>query len=383
MSKLERTYWPYIICAYLSLLAFGFIDNIRGPFYPEITESLGLTASKASLFYGVTSFMGFVTSHLTPWLLRYFSTLWLMRIALFFMSTAFFWFGFVTSFTSLIIGSFIFGVGFGISAVIQNYAVQVGAHPKDRQKLFSGLHANFALSSILAPLMASFITSYSWNQVFFVFGFLPFAVLIGSFFARDIEGNDDSNKKLKLKGKSFAHALFFAILFSLYLWGELSVATRFVLYNKSALGFSHQDANMLLVYFFVGLLVGRLLLTKYQPPISALNLLLICLVLSSSAYLLGLFYSPYLISLSGLFIAPCFPLYMEFLSIRFKELSGNAMALSMGISSLGVVIMHSVLGGLTDIFGIQKALIVGPAALMILAVGLWLHNLIFKEADLV
>ncbi len=359
------------------------MDNIRGPFYDDILTGLQLTPAKGALFFSVTSFMGFITCNFTPFLLRRYSVLNVLRAALLLMFIGFFGYGFVENLSDMIICSFIYGSGFGINSVVHNYAIQVGAAPKARKKLFSGLHANFAFASIIAPLIASFLSGYSWNKVFMVFALLPLVAFIATFMAKDRPKVEESSLKPVFSKRLYLHALFFALLFSLYLWGELSVATRLVLYLKTSAEYSHQEANLFLTLFFVGLFVGRLITTKYQPPLSTLWFLIICLFVSALSYYLGLVLSPLWICASGLFMAPCFPLYMEYLSQKFGALSGSAMALSMAISSLGIVVMHSVIGALSEEYSLKTALYVGPAALTVLALGLVIHRIIFKDKDLV
>ena len=53
--SLRRPYWPAIILAYLSLMSLGFLDNTRGPFFPDLIESLSLSDFLSALFFVTTS----------------------------------------------------------------------------------------------------------------------------------------------------------------------------------------------------------------------------------------------------------------------------------------------------------------------------------------
>ena len=54
--------WPNILVAYFGLFCFSLLDNIRGPYFPEILNHLKLTDTQGSFFFVVPSLLSLVGS---------------------------------------------------------------------------------------------------------------------------------------------------------------------------------------------------------------------------------------------------------------------------------------------------------------------------------
>ncbi|NJM10097.1 MAG: hypothetical protein HC883_04220, partial [Bdellovibrionaceae bacterium] len=160
----------------------------------------------------------------------------------------------------------------------------------------------------------------------------------------------------------------FALLLSFYLWGELSVSTRLVLWLRTEQGFSAQAADSQLAVFFVLLLGGRLSLAFVElKKIGNWMILTFSVFLSAGLYLLGLTVSPYFVALTGLTLAPFFPVMMDQAAKTFGPKGAQAVGVIIGIGNLSVMAMHVSIGALSDLFNLSQALFCGPLAL--LAVG--------------
>ncbi|MCB0408083.1 MAG: MFS transporter [Bdellovibrionales bacterium] len=387
MSKITQTYWPYVMMAYAALLGLGFLDNIRGAVFENLIEDLHLTDSYASFFYVVPSTVAFVTSFYSQNFIARFGPVRALRIGLFFMALGFFALSFQQSFEWILVEAAVFGFGFGIVTVAQNVAIGFSASEQYRRQLFSGLHSMYGLSSLLAPLGAGvlFSLNYDWRFILGSSAGLPALVLISSFFLPlkpwILTQQSSSEAQTKNLLKVRRHILFFSLSLSLYLIAEISVSSRIVVYVRRTLALNSEEGTVYLTAFFICLFVSRLFFT-FAPlkKLKTTTLLQLSLLSGAFLYTLGLTVSAWFLALSALAMAPVFPSAMDYVSDVFKEQRHIAMAYCTAFASMTVVFMHFSVGILTDLFGLQKALWVGPLSLILVSVLLSLEFKIINKS---
>jgi len=356
--------------AYFSLLALGLMDNIRGPFYPDILEQLNLTATKGSLFFAVASFAALGGNFLGSFLLGKVTAHGLMNFSVLGLGVGFYLIGASWDFRSLIAACVIFGVHFGLLNVAQNVVVHKNAPLAYRRRIFNGLHAMYGLAALMAPLLASGFLSFGWNwNSSFIFVGLSAALMGLGFLVRGYRWQE---AKVALPEGHHVEvfdrkgAVLLASALALYILGELSLSTRFPLWVREVLLLSPQQANSYLALFSGGLFLGRLLFTFIN-----FHFLSNKWILSLSAGLGMLFFAggllihPMVAGFAGLFMGPFFPVALDEMSNRFGDRASQVIGWSITFGSVLVVLMHFVLGVLTDRFGVETALWIGPLALII------------------
>ena len=111
----------YISFAYLSLFCLGFIDNSRGPVYPEILEYFNLTKSSGSLIFSLSSFMAFIGALTSKVWLGLLGAIRASKIALVLQVIACLIMGSVAGteygYKLFLLGTMLFGLGVGIQSV--------------------------------------------------------------------------------------------------------------------------------------------------------------------------------------------------------------------------------------------------------------------------
>lgn len=380
--------WGYIVFAYLSLFALGIGDNIRGPLFPEILKNFSVDDTYGAIYYAVSSFCGFVGSLLVRQMLRRWSRVHTMQLALFMMAIGLVGMGTVNDFSWLLVFSGVFGASLGIVGVVQNVLVSVGSSPSRRQQMLSGLHANYGIASVLAPLVVAGITSWlgSWRYVFWGVAFVPGLLLLASFFWRDPGTPQEEGKAATKLTPPAAQSrrehfgqLYLAVSFGLYVVAEIMIGSRLPLFVRRELKLDLQESSYYLTGFFMCMMMGRLLFTFVHFKWPLRRMLLVFLLSSGVCCALGLEGSPLLLPLSGLFMAPFYPLAMMYISSHYEKNMDSAVSYVMAIQSFFTVIMHWLVGYLTDAYGISIALWVGPLALGLAFVQLWSFERIFRK----
>jgi fucose permease len=144
---------------------------------------------------------------------------------------------------------------------------------------------------------------------------------------------------------------------------EIAVGTRMALFARRDWGFDVDRANQFMALFFTGLFLGRLVFAVVHFKWSARRILVVSASLGAMAIALGIFYGPAWMATSGLFLSVFYPCAMSMINDEQGEHASYVIASAITVQSIGLMGMHFVLGGLSDAFGLGKALWIGPVAL--------------------
>lgn len=351
------------------------MDNLRGPFFPEIIADLGLGATAASSFYAATSMAGFVGSFVSHRLLKNRNVLKVLTVMSVLFSAGFAGVSQSYSYPVLIFFCILFGWAYGFLNVLQNLLVAEAAPPAKRRRLLNGLQGMYGLAALSAPMTASLMRNlgFSWRTAFLSVALLALAVPVLSWRKRGVHLHAHEDQPVeRLNRRELGMVLFLAAIMCIYMWGELSASTRLVLWLRTERGFDPQSADMQLGLFFLGMLTGRVTFSFLSfENFNNRAILMLSSLSSSSLYLVGLHTFPWLIALSGAAFAPFFPVMVDECSTIFKRKSAQALGLIIGFGNMSIMAMHMTVGVLTGQFGLTAALHCGPIAMLIVFVLLW------------
>lgn len=373
-----KTQWAYVLFAYASLLSLGFMDNLRGPYFPQILTDLQLGDIKGAYFFAVPSLVAFLVSFMTKSWAERFGSLWCIRIGLLLMGLGYIFIGKSEGFGWLLISTTFFGFGFGLISVAQNLSIQENSSETIRRRLFSGLHGMYGFSSLMAPVVASALFSFGviWRHAFLWMALVPWIVFLATLSRPSVPLKiKESSEKIRISLIEHRHMLVVGFIISFYLMSEVSISSRMVLFLQREYAMAPELGSLYLAGFFLLLTSCRLALAFLSlHKWSSIKIIHISLLSSIVFSLLGLFYKPWLLCLSGLTMGPVFPVALDYISQKFGTKSSMAISYCVGLCSLMVVAMHYVVGSLTEAFGIRWALLVGPVGLAIVSLGLFLQE---------
>lgn len=351
-----------IIFSYLSLICFSFIDNARGPIYPSILESFGLSPFAGSFYFTISSISAlFTTLFAHRWLkiirtfdaLKYSQLLSVLGCLLMGLSHYYF-----KSAIPLYLGSLVFGFGVGGTTICMNLLVTELAPLKYRRTLTSGLHSVYAISSFIAPfLISSLLLSFTWDYYFLFICIFPFLLAIAMFFYPRNKvppvNIEEAKSEFEIPNKiKFS----FGTFLGLNVIAEVCLSSRIVFYLTSAQGWEQKNANKALSYFFLALFIGRVL-GAILPKNIPIKLALLCSVITSLVFsILGLYYHPYFLSAVGCSIAVIFPYTITWISEEFPKRRQSLITSSLNFVGLFLIGMHFIFGTVTNYLGIQNAI---------------------------
>ena len=355
--------------AYASLFALGMSDNSRGAIFPELLADLRLGDTAGSLLFAITS-AGVIAGSLgSRRLLARLGVRTLLQASLLVMGLGLLALAGVGGLPGLLVVSLIFGVGLGGLALSQNMMVEQSAPPELRRRAFSGLHAMYAVSSLLAPLAVAAVyrAGGSWRSVLATLGPVSFLVLIAAWGVRAPQGRaparpagaeEAAATPLGLGPWLIAFATGGAVV------AELLISTRLPLLLQRE-GLAPEPAKLYLSAFFACLLGGRLFVTVVPLRLGNRALLTISAAGALLFFAAGLGYEPRLLPLVALFLAPFFPVATDLLAEEHLEHLDRGISLTMACVSLLLIPAHIGVGALSEVIGLRRALAIGPAALVL------------------
>jgi fucose permease len=266
------------------------------------------------------------------------------------------------NFVVILIGCILMGYGVGVLSVIQNVLVLI-ASPKDKiNQVVNGLHANYAAASLLAPLIVAVIfgKGFPFESVFLVGASLCFVLLIYSYRVSKIKEPEKQTVPqfgalLKLRYVPIG------IMLSSYVAGEVLVSSRLSQFLIDTHHFSSEKASLWTSLFFLSLLIGRLVFTIFHFAVTLKKLLTVLLVMAISISIMGIFVRPEFLLFLGFVVSPLYAMIMVMAKKEFPQEIEQITSLVIVLSGIFIIVMHTIVGWLTDHFSIQAALYLAPA----------------------
>ena len=154
------------------------------------------------------------------------------------------------------------------------------------------------------------------------------------------------------------------LMLALYVCAEVLLSTRLSQYLEHALHWDYHKSMTYNFYFFMCLTAGRLLTAFLPIKLNNQKMLLISLLASLTGFTLGFRY-PFVFLLTGFFMSYFFPLTMDSVTERFKEMAPAYIAKAIILGGILLSSMHYLVGLVTDNWGIRAALLPGPICLFL------------------
>lgn len=362
--------WRYLILAFTSLLVLGLGDNIRGPLFAEILAGFKLSNFQGSLIFSASSICGFLGSLLIRKKFEKWGAVRVLNFSLVGFGVALALMGSAGSFAWFLFGSSLFGLSVGAMGVSQNYLVSVGASSHRLQQAMSGLHSMYGIASFMAPLMVAALSKDGdWRLSFLVVALFPLALAVINIFVGikyKVVGSSTTETTASASPSSSRVHFYFAVGLALYVAAEILLSTRLALYMRRQFSYDLSQSSLYVSYFFAFLLAGRVLFSVVKFPFKLYNQIRWLLVLSVICYIAGLYLHPFFLVLTGLMMAPIYPLMMTYASQIFhREVLSRVIAICLSMSSLFIVFMNFSVGAMSDTWGILVAMLFGVLVLVL------------------
>lgn len=356
----------------LAILAASYLDNVRSPLLPVITDSLGLSYANTSLFLTLGNFAAALSIFLLVPLLRGFGERSVSIAVGVLAAMSAIYTHFVTNYSRLLFLAIVLGTSIATLGTLSNVLTLRGTSPDRRARRLSGLHVIYGLTSLTSPLIAAVFleTRLSWPWLFSLslLVTLPFLVLSKRYLGRAGEPEHGANQATvqRSTGKS-SHGLLCLVItvFSFYVAGEVLTSMWLVTYLVEFRKFSVPEGSLYLMGFFALMAATRFLCFLYCPRRLESIILWSALILPAIFMFIGHWGIAAAFSLAGC-IGPFFPLFLTRISRNFPDSWRSTTVIVIGSMQLFLGIAHWGIGQLIDQLGVQKAF-VAPLAFLLLA----------------
>ncbi len=362
MNWKEKTWF---LGVFLGIFLYGFSDSLRGSTLPDLLDSLDLDYKEAG-FILTGSPLGFlITSFVSGLLLPklgyrplYISSSVLITLG---------YFAFINSSTPfhLWVSTFIAGLGMGALQLLSNSTL-IRAYPKHKARLLSYGAIVFSFGITAAPPWSNllFTQGYHWQGIFA--GIIFLALLLTFITSLPTPRQLTAKKKTIQLSKGLfksQNVLIFLLLFLCYSTIEVGFASwlvEFLQRNKNAPSVESQN---LLTFYFVAIIIGRLLGAAFLDKVSLRKLLLINTFTFSIACLLFIHSQNVWIwlLLCGLSLSLFFPACTALASDLFGDKTETVLGFAFSIAGAGAAFGLYSIGTFGDKWGLERSIHIIPA----------------------
>lgn len=318
-----------------------------------------------SWMFALGNISGLISSYACRHLLRRFDRLTVLRGGAWGLTVALLGLAMAPYFWLFLIFSFLFGLSQGVLGLVPNVLVPLGSSSHRKQQMLSGLHTMYGMASLLAPLLAAAVEMLtgSWRWTFAVATLGPLSLLVYSYHASHRNLHTRSTFSAAdyhaHKAKNFRPQIFLALMLSFAVATEIMLSSRLALYMQRVWNYDMETSSLYVTYFFVAMMTGRGLFTVVHFRQSPQFLLSLSILGTGLCILGGVFIHPLFLALGGFTVAPFYPLSISWISSEFPEDLDSVVSYMMATDSLMLIIMHLGIGKVTDLIGIQNAVLSG------------------------
>ena len=261
------------------------------------------------------------------------------------------------------------GLVFGLNSVAHNLVVSQSAPIKLRRRFLSGLHGFYglaALTTTVVVFLSERVLDWDWREVFSFSAFLLFGLFFVGLLLKDPHHVAKSIKPKRIPFLELFHGahIYVGLILSFYIFGEVTIASRIVLFLMRDYSMGLEEANYFLMLFFFCLFLSRFFLFIVKIHFQSLAVLLVSCFSAALCCAVGLLWSePLWLSLSALFMGPFYGFFIEYLHETFPKRAPILISSSVSFSIMGAIGLHFLLGYITEFFDIYWALWLSPVGL--------------------
>jgi MFS family permease len=356
------------------------VIGLLGPSIPAIIMDLGISYTRAGLFFTVLSLGSLLGTPLGGYASDYINRKILYSGIAILLTAGLVFAGLAPTYILILIFIFLFSVA-GSPAGIVGQSIMLDMFP-DKRERYLAIQTFFAsLGSFCAPLLVTinYSSGLSWRWSFFetaglVILLLPFILL--SHLPKARAGRQERPKLLSVLSNSSVQlaALFIFIYMSLDIGFSYWLAEYFASELHTGIKISSAGVSI----FLLGMMAGRLTTPRLLRAFSSRKILLFGLVFALASLALFLFARPvpvktFMVFFYGLGIAPVFPLLMARGTAVYPDQPGTVSGILFMCVSLGGMVFPLLFGAIAERIGIRRTyFLVGLIALgLLLALIRW------------
>lgn len=369
--------------ACLGMLLFGITLTMLGSILPEIILRFDISKTDAGSLFSVMNF-GILIGSLVfgPIVDRFgYKTLLVACSALLFLGME----GVAFSFSFELLTFFVFL--FGFSGGVMNGATNALVSDISENGRGAGLAllgVFFGIGAFGVPLiLGSLLNLFTYTQIVAVFGSI---VILGFFLFLWLQfppPKQPHSFPINEGVSLVKHPTLILLAFILFFQSGTEIMTGgwTATYFYEELNVESSTAVILLSFFWIGLMVTRLVLSKLLLTRSSVHILVISIGTAFAGSLILLFTNHIIPATVAIFIlgagfGSVYPIILGYIGDLYSKMSGTAFSVAMTIAMIGGMLLPYLAGIIGDSYGLKTSFLIVPAALAVIFV---LYMIVLKR----
>lgn len=344
----------FLVLGFFLLFVGSFLDNLRGPLLPMLSDLFRLAYSESSLFLALGNIGAVIATFALLFLKpRFRERTTVFGVILFGVGSG------LLSYTvqgkgTLFLLAFCLGATIASFGAMSNLLIIRGTDSKWRGPVFCGLHTMYGLGSLTAPLvLSSFqLKEESWRNPLVLVS--SASLLAFPLFWRKLSKLPHEESRVPEAVHLNPFQGFIVVLVSTYVIGEVMASAWMVTYLVKVRSFSVADASWYLSGFFLTIAVTRgALFLSFKERHESL-LLISSVAFSAVFFLIGLKFGAYGFVFAGV-LGPFFPVFLSRLSRLFPKQANTLVLWILGTMQIAQFMAHKWVGWTADNYGMDAA----------------------------
>lgn len=388
-TETNKRNWKLIILAFIIMITFGFLANLKGVIIPEIKKDFAVNYGKIGIMLFIASLGMMLTVFLGGLAADKFGQKTVLTVGVIALLISVGGFYFVNTFIMVVILMFIMSLGFGCLEIGSN---SLGAllFTENSAVMMNLLHLFFGVGASIGPKFAGWLLARNipWEVIYLYSVSLITLVLVlmaASRFPEQEEKNDNEKLPVKTIIKNKKVWMFVGLLGGALI-AELGIANWLVNFLQVVRGMNENSSSFYLSLFFITFTGGRLVGGYLAEYLGYLKIIfyftVIILILLAGGLFLGK-EGAILFSFIGFFVSIIFPLTMALMMKEFTTGLSSIMGFVITAGHAVNMTCNWLIGEITDFSGVfigfSSMLIF--TSLIIVSVAFLNNYLTFGEKD--
>jgi MFS transporter, FHS family, glucose/mannose:H+ symporter len=369
MVKTEKNLLFTSAC--LGLLLFGVTLTTLGSILPEIISRFEITMAEAGFLFTLMN-LGILTASLVfgPVVDR-FGYKKLMTASTLLILLGMEGVAFSPGFGSFSVFIFIFGFGGGLMNGAANALVS-DISEGDRSAKLSLLGVFFGAGAFGVPLILGVLLDYfSYSQVIATIGILVLIVTVFYLLLSFPEPKQPHTFPVKEAVSLVKHPILLLLAFILFFQSgmEITAGGWIAAYFNDVLKVNAATSVLLLSFFWIGMMLSRLAISKLVSSISPAFIIKFSMALAMAASLLLLNTGNTAVATVSIFLlgagfAAIFPLILGYIGDLYPGITGTAFSFAFTVALTGGMLLPYLAGVFGDAYGLRFSFLLIPTALV-------------------
>lgn len=370
-----RQYRILFSSACVGMLLFGITLTTLGSILPEIITRFGISKTEAGTLFTIMNFGILLGSLFFGPVVDRYGYRKLLIISTLLLLAGIEGVAFSTSYFAFTIFVFLFGLSGGIINGASNALVS-DISEEGRSAGLALLGVFFGIGAFGVPIiLGTLLDIFTYTQIIAAVGSIVLLASVLFFIIQFPAPKQPHSFPVKEAVSLIKHPTLLLLAFILFLQSGMEITTGgwTATYFHEVLNIDTSASVFLLSFFWIGMMLSRLVLSKLLIKQSPAKILKISIAIAFAGSILLLLTDDIILATTGVFIigagfGACFPVVLGYIGDLYPKMSGTAFSFALAIALSGGMILPYLAGIIGDYYGLRTSFIIIPSGLAVLLI---------------